>query len=131
MIDSSFRNVCLLLMVSLILIPVSHAASNLEVDLSQESDSSSKQEIPDEWLAWDKAEHLGVSAFLSGVAYSVFHDFYGNDKESSIYFSASLTLGLGLGKEFSDRKRPGGRFSYKDLVADIVGIGLGLLIAAR
>jgi uncharacterized protein YfiM (DUF2279 family) len=118
-------------MVSLILIPVSHAASNLEVDLSQESDSSSKQEIPDEWLAWDKAEHLGVSAFLSGVAYSVFHDFYGNDKESSIYFSASLTLGLGLGKEFSDRKRPGGRFSYKDLVADIVGIGLGLLIAAR
>jgi uncharacterized protein YfiM (DUF2279 family) len=99
--------------------------------LSQESDSSSKREIPDRWLAWDKAEHLGVSAFLSGVSYSVFRDFYYNDKESSMYFSVCLTLGLGLGKEFHDLKGPGGRFSYKDLLADVLGIGLGLLIATR
>lgn len=125
------RSVVLLLMILFILVPVSCATSNPKVHFSEESNSTSKQEIPDEWFAWDKAEHLGVSAFLSGVSFSVFRDFYHNDKESSMYFSATLTLGLGLGKEFCDSKGPGGRFSYKDLLADILGIGLGLLIASR
>ncbi len=87
--------------------------------------------IQDKWLAWDKAEHLGVSALFSGTLYSVFHDFYNNDRKSSIYLSSSLTFSLGLGKEFYDRRTPRNKFSYKDLVADILGIGIGLLIATR
>jgi uncharacterized protein YfiM (DUF2279 family) len=125
------RNVSLLLMVSFILVPLSWSMSNQEVYYSDEADSTLKQKMPDKWFAWDKAEHLGVSAFLSGVSFSVFRDFYHNDKESSLCFSVSLTLGLGLGKEFHDFKKPGGRFSYKDLLADVLGIGLGLLIATR
>ncbi len=87
--------------------------------------------VSDKWMSWDKLEHLGVSAFFSGVFYNMFHDFYNNDRKSSTCFSATLTLSLGLGKEFYDRKTPPGRFSYKDLVADIVGIGLGWWIATR
>ncbi|MGB8657204.1 MAG: hypothetical protein WCE90_05400 [Candidatus Zixiibacteriota bacterium] len=86
---------------------------------------------PDRWIAWDKAQHVGVSAFFSGVFFDIFHHFYHNRRESSAYLSASLTLSLGLGKEFHDRRTPHGRFSYKDLAADMVGIGLGLWIAAR
>jgi uncharacterized protein YfiM (DUF2279 family) len=87
--------------------------------------------IPDKWLAWDKLEHLGVSTFFSATLYNVSHDFYYNDQESSIYLSSGLTFSLGLGKEFYDRKIRKGKFSYKDLVADILGIGLGLWIATR
>jgi uncharacterized protein YfiM (DUF2279 family) len=87
--------------------------------------------IQDKWLAWDKVEHLGVSALFSGTLYSVFHDFYDNDRKSSLYLSSSLTFSLGLGKEFYDRRIPHNKFSYKDLVADIVGIGLGLWVATR
>ena len=87
--------------------------------------------VSDKWIAWDKLEHLGVSVFFSGVFYNMFHDFYNNERKSSTYFSATLTLSLGLGKEFYDKKTPKGRFSYKDLVADIAGIGLGLWVAIR
>jgi putative lipoprotein len=87
--------------------------------------------ISDKWMGWDKAEHIGVSAFFSGVFYSIFRDFYNNNRESSLYFSATLTFSLGLGKEFYDKRTPQKKFSYKDLVADILGIGLGLWIATR
>lgn len=87
--------------------------------------------IQDKWLAWDKVEHLGISALFSGTLYSVFHDFYENDRKSSIYISSSLTFSLGLGKEFYDRRNPRNKFSYKDLAADVLGIGIGLLIATR
>jgi uncharacterized protein YfiM (DUF2279 family) len=85
--------------------------------------------MPDRWLAQDKLEHLGASAFFSGVCYSICRDFYHNRKGPSLYFSASFTLGLGICKEVYDRNKPGGRFSHKDLAVDVVGIGLGLLIA--
>jgi uncharacterized protein YfiM (DUF2279 family) len=87
--------------------------------------------IQDKWIAWDKVEHLGVSALFSGTLYSVFHNFYDNDRKASIYLSSSLTFGLGLGKEFYDRRTPRNKFSYKDMVADVLGIGIGLLIATR
>ena len=68
---------------------------------------------------------------MSGVSYSVLHEFYNNSRESSVYFSVSFTLSAGLGKEFYDSKTRGGTFSYKDLIADILGIGLGLILATR
>lgn len=93
--------------------------------------SSDTLKVSDRWFAKDKVEHLGVSAFLSGVSYSIFRDFYNNDEKSSIYFSAAFTFGAGLGKEFYDLRTPQGTFSFKDLAADILGIGLGLWIATR
>jgi putative lipoprotein len=118
--------ICLLVPSSVIL--AGSAGEVTDVDTSLTSDTLLK---PDRWLAQDKLEHLAASAFFSGVSYSICRDFYSNRKEASLYFSASFTLGLGVGKEIYDRKKPGGRFSYKDLVADIAGIGLGLLIATR
>jgi uncharacterized protein YfiM (DUF2279 family) len=105
--------------------------SGCDVAVSFHSPESDTMRLPDRWLARDKLEHVAVSAFLSGVSYSIFRDFYCNKQETSAYFSATLTFGLGLGKEFCDRRAPRGKFSYKDLVADILGMGLGLLIATR
>jgi putative lipoprotein len=107
------------------------AGSPKQVSAAGTSPAADSLLTPDRWLALDKLEHLMASAFFSGVSYSICRDFYHNRKEPSLYFSASFTLGLGVGKEIYDRKKPGGRFSYKDLAADIAGIGLGLLIATR
>ena len=110
---------------------ISHAENNSEISSSKENEESDTLKICDRWLAWDKVEHFGVSAYLSAVSYKIYHDFYHNHKESSLYFSCGLTFSLGLGKEVYDEKRPDGGFSYKDLVADILGIGFGLWIATR
>ena len=126
-----FKKVLLLLISLSFLIRLSWADSAQDVSFSDNSSQSDTVRISDKWVAWDKVEHIGVSAFLSGVSCSVFRDFYHNHQESSIYFSATLTFSAGLGKEFYDRKTPRGSFSYKDLVADILGIGLGLWIATR
>jgi uncharacterized protein YfiM (DUF2279 family) len=96
-----------------------------------QSEKPDTLKISDRWLAWDKVEHLGISAYLSIVSYKIYHDFYHNRKEPSLYFSSGLSFSLGLGKEVYDEKKPDGKFSYKDLVADILGIGLGLWIATR
>lgn len=100
-------------------------------DFSGAYEPSDSLTVSDRWLAQDKLEHLVVSAFLSGVSYSVFRDFYRNSQESSMSFSVSLSLSAGLGKEFLDLRTPRGRFSFKDLAADLVGISVGLLIATR
>jgi len=125
------KRVLLLLICSSFLIHVSWADPTNKVSLSNNPLQSDTLKVTDKWFAWDKVEHLGVSAFLSGVSYSVFRDFYYNKKESSVYFSASLTFSAGLGKEFYDLKAHQRRFSYKDLAADILGVGLGLWIATR
>ena len=127
----SCKRLFLLLAVLCLFGQSSWAGEDCDVSVSLYSPPSDSVKTSDRWLAWDKLEHLGVSAFLSGVSYSVLHEFCNNTQESSVYFSVSFTLSAGLGKEFYDSKTPGGAFSYKDLIADVVGIGLGLFLATR
>jgi uncharacterized protein YfiM (DUF2279 family) len=89
------------------------------------------KKVEDKWLGWDKAGHLLISAFLAGSSYSIYYKSFDNDKKSSIYFASVFTLSLGAGKEISDMKKPKDRFSYKDLVFDVLGISAGLFIASR
>ena len=124
------KSICLLIWLFLT-VQLAWGDTSCDIVVSFHSSQSDTIRFSDKWLAPDKLEHLAVSAFLSGVSYSVFRDFYCNKKESSAYFSVSLTLGLGLGKEFYDQRTPAGKFSYKDLVADVLGAALGLWIAAR
>jgi putative lipoprotein len=110
---------------------ISHAENKSEKSFLNENEKADTLNVCDRWLAWDKVEHFGVSAYLSAVSYKIYHDFYNNHREPSLYFSGILTLSLGLGKELYDKKKPNGKFSYKDLVADVLGIGVGLWIATR
>ena len=89
------------------------------------------KKVEDKWLAWDKAGHFLISGFLAGSSYSIYHQSFNNDKESSIYFASIFSLSIGTGKEISDMKKPKDRFSYKDLIFDVLGISAGLFIAYR
>jgi uncharacterized protein YfiM (DUF2279 family) len=125
----NIRNLTFCFFLFFFLPQISHAES--EISFFHENKNSDTLKTCDRWLAWDKVEHFGVSAYLSVVSYKIYHDFYHNHKKSSLCFSGGLTFSLGLGKEVYDEKKPSGDFSYKDLVADILGIGMGLWIASR
>jgi uncharacterized protein YfiM (DUF2279 family) len=87
--------------------------------------------VEDKWLGWDKAGHFLISGFLAGSSYSIYHQSFNNDKKSSIYFASIFTLSLGVGKEINDMRKPKDKFSYKDIIFDVLGISAGLFIASH
>ncbi len=91
--------------------------------------SAQEKAAKDQWLSFDKFQHFFLSTHLTVLSYEVYHRSYHNTKESSRYFSSGLVLSFGVGKEVADSHKSKGKFSYKDLVADGLGIILGLTIA--
>ena len=82
----------------------------------------------DRFLAPDKAKHFTASLISTVFFYKLFEDGLNlNEREGKIY-SLSVTIGLGLSKEFYDRSRPNNYFSWKDLLADIAGIAAGFIL---
>ncbi len=82
----------------------------------------------DRWLARDKASHLAVSAALVGLSYHLLCYEQRKSGSSSRNLAAGISLGWGLAKETRDASRPGNHFCFKDLTADLLGAGLGILI---
>jgi uncharacterized protein YfiM (DUF2279 family) len=80
---------------------------------------------PDHWLAMDKFWHFSASFVTVGAAYH----FGANRIKLSSPWPTGLALGgtltLGVCKEFNDLAGPSKHFSWKDLVADAAGIGVG------
>ena len=45
--------------------------------------------------------------------------------------SGGIVFSLGVTKEIRDSFQPDNRFSYRDLLFDLAGVGCGLLVASR
>lgn len=82
----------------------------------------------DRWLARDKVSHLAVSAALVGFSYHLLRYEQRETGASSRNLAVGISLGWGLAKETRDASRPGNHFCFKDLTADLLGAGLGILI---
>ncbi len=104
------------------------AAPFAPAQYSTPQDSLRPQVVHDKWFAEDKAQHFLVSAFLTGLGFVVWREGLDRSENQSLYFSGAATLGLGLGKELYDLKKPKGRASFKDLVADVLGIGITMFL---
>jgi len=84
--------------------------------------------IHDQWLARDKALHFGVS-LISVLAIKTLADNSLNfERDAATFAGAGIAFSLGFGKEVWDGQKPNNHFSYKDLVADVAGILIGVLI---
>ena len=82
----------------------------------------------DRWLARDKVSHLALSAALVGLSYHLLRYEQRKQRTSSRNLALGLSLGWGLAKETRDASRPGNHFCLKDLAADLLGAGLGIII---
>ena len=91
-------------------------------------DSIASPVVRDAWLAQDKAQHFVVSALLAGFGFAILREPLQRSEKQSFYLSGGLALSIGIGKEVSDLKKPKGHASFKDLVADFLGIGITLLL---
>jgi len=82
----------------------------------------------DKWIAKDKALHFFCSAAITGLAFHSTYNQLGYEKEDARIFSISLSGLTGIGKEFLDSKKKTSSSSWRDLVADGMGILAGVLI---
>jgi uncharacterized protein YfiM (DUF2279 family) len=85
------------------------------------------REAQDRWLALDKFWHLSASFATVGASYHLCRNRLDLDSPWPTGIACAGTLGLGIGKELLDLGGPARRFSGKDLVCDLAGIGLGYL----
>jgi putative lipoprotein len=76
--------------------------------------------LRDDWLGADKFRHFWMSYATTAVAFAVVRA-AGQDSGTSLRVAVPVSAAAGLGKEIYDR-RAGGIFSYRDLVADGLGI---------
>ena len=68
-------------------------------------------------LAEDKLKHIVVSAIIA-VVLNLFLPWWA---------AGVITLGIGVGKEVYDKVSGKGKAEWEDLLADVVGIFIGLL----
>lgn len=85
----------------------------------------------DPWLGKDKADHFIVSAFLAGTCYYWARTELRQTHDTAVIFSLSCTGGIGLAKELYDGLSQRGTPSWKDLLADFLGIGIGILMLSQ
>lgn len=87
--------------------------------------------LPDEWLARDKALHLGASFLLTLSGQYVLVDKAGLSNADALPVSAGSALALGLVKEVADARRVRGpHFCWRDLAADAAGVALAAAVVA-
>ncbi|MBU1064467.1 DUF2279 domain-containing protein [bacterium] len=90
-----------------------------------EVDQSKKSNDP--WFGLDKLKHLSSSFVLTTTAYYIQAKIADISNSKSLTNTGFVTISLGLGKEISDSRKPGGIFSLRDLTVNITGIGLAFL----
>ncbi len=80
----------------------------------------------DNWFGKDKVFHFFTSCIITVVVAGPLN-YYTHDKTKTMGYATSISLTIGILKEFKDMKK-GNRedFSYKDLIYDTAGTFVGM-----
>jgi uncharacterized protein YfiM (DUF2279 family) len=93
--------------------------------------SSGPGRAPDRFFAEDKVKHFAASFFFTSVAASGARA-AGLERTPALVTGASVGLGLGLAKEFRDRRSPEtSTASALDLAWDALGVGAATVLVAQ
>lgn len=102
-----------------------------QVNHPAQSDSVKSSQPSNKWLAKDKADHFFVSAFLTGFGYYAAKKELHRSDPASQNLAFGFSFSLGMMKEVYDGTSKKGTPSWKDLLADVLGIAMaGLIINA-
>lgn len=85
----------------------------------------------DAWLGKDKLDHAMMSAGSAAAQFYLFHQELDWKRPKSRQLAAGSTLIIGAAKEIYDRVSRRGTPSWKDLLADVVGIGVALALVTK
>lgn len=80
-------------------------------------------------LSTDKILHIQTCALISLIV-ALIANALGSPIIASIFCGYVCALSAGFGKEFGDKFSPSNRWSWKDVLADVIGGGLGVALAA-
>ena len=86
-----------------------------------------KSKPDDEWFAMDKLKHFSTSFYLTTTLFYSQNRIFDLKTDQANRNAAGLTISLGLLKEIRDLKQKENYFSWRDLVADILGAGAAIL----
>ncbi len=98
---------------------------------SVEPDSVKMVKAPiriDQWWAPDKGLHLIGSMMVTVGTAKTLEQQFALSRSQSRKWAMGFSFSLGLGKELRDSRQKHNFFSWKDLMADALGIVLGRLI---
>ena len=87
-----------------------------------------KKVTNDSWLSPDKGYHLVGSMIGTTFIGQLSLKGFDTSRQKSQIIGAGFTFSLGLAKEFYDSGEPKNKFSWKDLIADGVGIIIGVVL---
>ena len=79
----------------------------------------------------DKVDHFLASAYLAAVVYYIAREETSLSDESALVLSAGISFTIGLGKEYYDKKSGKGNASCKDIIANVCGLAVGLLLFSQ
>ncbi|RMD94599.1 MAG: hypothetical protein D6813_01925 [Calditrichaeota bacterium] len=82
----------------------------------------------DPWFGRDKWQHFFASATLTTLGFFIMREPLDHSENTSLYAGGGFAFSLGLGKELYDWRSKKGQPSYRDLIADIFGIGIMVLV---
>ena len=80
------------------------------------------------WLAPDKGNHLVGSMISTVFIGKISQDIFDQQSGDAKVWGAGITFSLGLAKEIFDSQSKGNRFDMQDLVANVAGIVLGIVL---
>ncbi len=80
----------------------------------------------DPWLGKDKLQHFLVSGFLTAYGYVFLNQTVKSPESSATYISTFSVTGLGITKEIYDLKSKKGHPGFKDILANLLGVGTAL-----
>lgn len=87
--------------------------------------------VPDPWLGPDKVKHATASFGLTLGGQLVLTQGAGLSGDRALPISAGTALALGVMKELTDRRRTQSPlFSWRDLVADALGVAAAALVVS-
>ena len=104
------------------------SSTSYKVNNEIENFAEKKPELKDDWIAIDKVQHFSYSLLISLGCQYVLVNKMNNTEKSSLPISSAFSFSTGLLKELNDQKGKDGFFSYKDMVANFVGIMVGAII---
>ena len=100
----------------------------LFLEFTRAEQDTSKVIHNDPWIAYDKFLHLSVSASIVISTQYTLEKKMNYKPEDAIWISASISAINGILKELWDNTQPNGFISKKDILANIIGIVLGVII---